>query len=102
MAVLDLIESSKTLKTKITRDDNLLMVHTIATGVGEYWDIAYGEYLSDGEIDELVNLEERVWKDYGVRLIEVTIDRQENDFPHPMFQNSKRHTYVRICPKVAS
>lgn len=101
LTVLDQIESSQTVQTRITRDDNLLMVHTIATEVGEYWDIAYGEHLSDHEIEELVNLEERVWRDYGVRLIDITVDRQENDFPHPLFHNSKHHTYVRLCPKAA-
>lgn len=101
LAVLDLIEASNTIQTRITRDDNLLMVHTIATGVGEYWDITYGENLSDGEIQELVNLEERAWRDYGVRLIDITVERQENDFPHPLFPNSKHHTYVRLCPKAA-
>ncbi|WP_333745392.1 hypothetical protein [Streptomyces sp. IBSBF 2950] len=101
LTALEQIESSQTIQTRITRDDNLLMVHTIATVVGEYWDIAYGEHLSDHEIEELVALEERVWKDYGVRLIDITVERQENKFPHPLFQNSKHHTYVRLCPKAA-
>jgi hypothetical protein len=101
LAVLDEIESSKTIRTRITQDENLLIVHSIASPVGEYWDIAYGDNLSDREIQDLVDLEERVWKDYGVRLIDITIERQENRFPHPLFKSSPNHTYVRLCPKVA-
>jgi hypothetical protein len=101
LAVLDEIESSKTIRTRITQDTNLLIVHSIANPVGEYWDIAYGDNLSDREIQDLVDLEERVWKDYGVLLIDITIERQENQFPHPLFPSSPNHTYVRLCPKVA-
>ncbi|MFM9464125.1 hypothetical protein ACKI1K_14900 [Streptomyces scabiei] len=100
LAVLDLIESSKTIRTRITQDDNLLIVHSIADPVGEYWDVAYGDNLSSQEIQDLVDLEERVWKDYGVRLIDITVERQENRFPHPLF-SSPNHTYVRLCPKAA-
>jgi hypothetical protein len=101
LALLAEIDASKTIRTRITQDENLLIVHTIANPVGEYWDIAYGDNLSDPEIQELLDLEERVWKDYGVLLIDVTIERQENQFPHPLFPSSPNHTYVRICPKAA-
>ncbi|MFC9231342.1 hypothetical protein ACFTZI_20655 [Streptomyces decoyicus] len=101
LAALEQIESSNTIQTRVTRDDNLLIIHSIASPVGEYWDVTYGEHLSDREIEELVDLEERVWKYYGVRLIDITVERQENRFPHPMFRNSKHHTYVRLCPKAA-
>jgi hypothetical protein len=101
LTVLDEIESSSTVRTKITQDENLLIIHSIAHPVGEYWDIAYGDNLSDREIQDLVDLEERVWKDYGVLLVDITVERQENGFPHPLFKSSPNHTYVRLCPKAA-
>ncbi|MEU3825215.1 hypothetical protein AB0F36_07800 [Streptomyces sp. NPDC029080] len=101
LAVLDEIESSETIRTKITTGEHFLIVHSIAKPVGEYWDIVYAACISDGEIMEFVDLEERIWKDYGVRLKEATIERQENDWPHASWPNCKSHTYVRICPKAA-
>ncbi|WP_406153588.1 hypothetical protein OH797_31965 [Streptomyces anulatus] len=101
LTALEQIESSQTIRTKITQGQHLLVVHSIADPVGEYWDIAYGDLISAEEISEFIDLEERVWKDYGVRLIDITVERQENPWPHPMFPDCASHTYVRLCPKAA-
>lgn len=100
LAVLREIEEGETIKTRVIHSDNYLIVHHISTRVGEYWDLAYGDSLSDNEFEELVDLEEKVFKRYGVRAKDIAVLREENPWPHPMFPASEAHTYVRLCPKV--
>ncbi|MFF1908635.1 hypothetical protein [Kitasatospora sp. NPDC058218] len=94
------IEASKTVSTRVVRSDSLLIIHHEACPVGEYWDICYGNDLTDAEILEFIDLENEVLARISARLRDIEVERQENDWPHPYFPDSPRHTYVRLCPKV--
>ncbi|MDH6705393.1 hypothetical protein P3T27_002103 [Kitasatospora sp. MAA19] len=95
------IARSETISVNVVRSDHLLMVHHIASGVGEYWDISYANCLSELEILELVDLEERLLVRTGSRLADLVVERIEEPRPHPLFPASSSYTYVRLCPKVA-
>ncbi|MGW2539329.1 hypothetical protein ACWC5I_00270 [Kitasatospora sp. NPDC001574] len=95
------IAHSETRSSNVIQTESLAIAHHIATEVGEYWDIVYAGCINDDEIDELVDLEERVFQRYGVRLERLVVERKESARPHPWFPHCDSYTYVRLCPRMA-
>ncbi|MFJ2187815.1 hypothetical protein ACIOJE_07570 [Kitasatospora sp. NPDC087861] len=57
--------------------------------------------LTDSEISEMVDLEERIFRTFGFRLRDIEVEREEIPRPHPHLSGGTAHTFVRLCPKVA-